>query len=58
VGFVHGDRMHMTPRADVIHEFDGNGLRIEAADGVMLVVQGAMRHPLAEIEDPTTHAAA
>jgi hypothetical protein len=31
---------------------------IEAADGVMLVVQGAMRHPLAEIKDPTTHAAA
>ncbi|WP_319546525.1 ABC transporter ATP-binding protein [Ruegeria conchae] len=29
VGFRHGDRIHMTPRADVIHRFDAKGLRIE-----------------------------
>ena len=29
VGFRHGDRIHLTPRADVIHRFDANGLRIE-----------------------------
>ncbi len=29
VGFRHGDRIHMTPRADVIHRFDTKGLRIE-----------------------------
>ncbi|WFE76152.1 ABC transporter ATP-binding protein [Roseinatronobacter sp. S2] len=28
VGFRHGDRIHMTPRADVIHRFDEQGLRI------------------------------
>lgn len=29
VGFRHGDRIHLTPRADVIHRFDADGLRIE-----------------------------
>ncbi|WP_171133108.1 MULTISPECIES: ABC transporter ATP-binding protein [unclassified Ruegeria] len=29
VGFRHGDRIHLTPRADVIHKFDAKGLRIE-----------------------------
>ncbi|MES0861976.1 ABC transporter ATP-binding protein [Ruegeria sp. SCPT10] len=29
VGFRHGDRIHLTPRADVIHRFDIKGLRIE-----------------------------
>ncbi|WP_170576107.1 ABC transporter ATP-binding protein [Ruegeria atlantica] len=29
VGFRHGDRIHLTPRSDVIHRFDTNGLRIE-----------------------------
>ena len=29
VGFRHGDRIHLTPRADVIHRFDAKGLRIE-----------------------------
>ncbi len=29
VGFRHGDRIHLTPRADVIHRFDQQGLRIE-----------------------------
>ena len=29
VGFRHGDRVYMTPRADVIHRFDGSGLRID-----------------------------
>jgi len=28
VGFKHGDRIHLTPRSDVIHRFDANGLRI------------------------------
>ncbi|MGP9790497.1 ABC transporter ATP-binding protein [Roseinatronobacter sp. NSM] len=28
VGFRHGDRIHMTPRADVVHRFDEQGLRI------------------------------
>ncbi|TVQ04150.1 MAG: ABC transporter ATP-binding protein, partial [Roseinatronobacter sp.] len=28
VGFKHGDRIHLTPRADVIHRFDDEGLRI------------------------------
>ncbi len=28
VGFRHGDRIHLTPRADVIHRFDSKGLRI------------------------------
>lgn len=28
VGFKHGDRIHLTPRADVIHRFDDKGLRI------------------------------
>ncbi|WP_170773719.1 ABC transporter ATP-binding protein [Ruegeria lacuscaerulensis] len=28
VGFRHGDRVHLTPRADVIHRFDAKGLRI------------------------------
>ncbi|WP_291729691.1 ABC transporter ATP-binding protein [Leisingera sp. F5] len=28
VGFRHGDRIFMTPRADVIHKFDAEGLRI------------------------------
>ncbi len=29
VGFRHGDRIHLTPRADVIHRFEAQGLRIE-----------------------------
>ncbi|WP_271951888.1 ABC transporter ATP-binding protein [Ruegeria faecimaris] len=29
VGFNHGDRIYLTPRADVIHRFDAKGLRIE-----------------------------
>ncbi|MEM9578236.1 MAG: ABC transporter ATP-binding protein [Pseudomonadota bacterium] len=29
VGFKHGDRIHLTPREDVIHRFDQAGLRIE-----------------------------
>ncbi|NOD64813.1 MULTISPECIES: ABC transporter ATP-binding protein [unclassified Ruegeria] len=29
VGFRHGDRIHLTPRDDVIHRFDAKGLRIE-----------------------------
>ncbi len=29
VSFRHGDRIHLTPRADQIHKFDSNGLRIE-----------------------------
>ncbi|NOD98127.1 ATP-binding cassette domain-containing protein [Ruegeria sp. HKCCD6228] len=29
VGFRHGERIHLTPRADVIHRFDADGLRIE-----------------------------
>ncbi|MCG7521539.1 ABC transporter ATP-binding protein [Ruegeria sp. Ofav3-42] len=29
VGFRHGDRIHLTPRSDVIHRFDAQGLRIE-----------------------------
>jgi len=28
VGLRHGDRVHLTPRADVIHRFDEKGLRI------------------------------
>ncbi|ATX67436.1 ABC transporter ATP-binding protein [Roseinatronobacter bogoriensis] len=28
VGFKHGDPIHMTPRADMIHRFDDKGLRI------------------------------
>ena len=28
VGFRHGDRVHLTPRSDVIHKFDAQGLRI------------------------------
>ncbi|WP_322890785.1 MULTISPECIES: ABC transporter ATP-binding protein [unclassified Yoonia] len=28
VGFRHGDRIHLTPRADVIHRFEETGLRI------------------------------
>ncbi len=28
VSFSHGDRIHLTPRADVIHRFDAGGLRI------------------------------
>ncbi|MGL4413000.1 ABC transporter ATP-binding protein [Roseinatronobacter monicus] len=28
VGFKHGDRIHLTPRADIIHRFDEEGLRI------------------------------
>ncbi|GAA0780566.1 ABC transporter ATP-binding protein [Roseibium denhamense] len=27
IGFRHGDRIHMTPREDVIHKFNENGLR-------------------------------
>ena len=27
VGFRHGDRVHLTPRDDVIHKFSANGLR-------------------------------
>ena len=29
VGFRHGDTVHLTPRDDVIHRFDAQGLRIE-----------------------------
>ncbi len=29
VSFRHGDKIHLTPRADQIHKFDANGLRIE-----------------------------
>jgi multiple sugar transport system ATP-binding protein len=29
VGFKHGDTIHMTPRADMIHGFDSEGLRIQ-----------------------------
>ncbi|MEM6387359.1 MAG: ABC transporter ATP-binding protein [Pseudomonadota bacterium] len=29
VGFRHGDRIHMTPRDDVLHKFNAEGLRIE-----------------------------
>ncbi len=29
VGFKHGDTIHLTPRDDVIHKFDKDGLRIE-----------------------------
>ncbi len=28
VGFRHGDRIHLTPRDDVVHKFDAKGLRI------------------------------
>ena len=28
VSFRHGDQIHLTPRADVIHKFDANGQRI------------------------------
>ncbi|WP_300059778.1 ABC transporter ATP-binding protein [uncultured Roseobacter sp.] len=28
VGFRHGDRVHLTPRSDVIHRFDAQGLRM------------------------------
>ena len=28
VGFKRGDRVHLTPRSDVIHKFDAQGLRI------------------------------
>ena len=28
VGFRHGDRIHLTPREDVVHRFDTGGLRI------------------------------
>jgi multiple sugar transport system ATP-binding protein len=28
IGFRHGDRVHLTPREDVIHRFDNEGLRI------------------------------
>jgi multiple sugar transport system ATP-binding protein len=28
VGFRHGDRVHLTPREDVIHKFDSAGLRL------------------------------
>jgi len=28
VGFRHGDRVHLTPRSDVIHKFDDQGLRL------------------------------
>ncbi|WP_395172807.1 ABC transporter ATP-binding protein [Roseibium alexandrii] len=28
VGFRHGDKIYMTPRTDVIHKFDVNGLRM------------------------------
>ncbi len=28
VGFRHGDRVSLTPRMDVLHKFDANGLRI------------------------------
>ena len=29
VEFRHGDRIHLTPREDVIHRFDASGMRIE-----------------------------
>ena len=29
VGFRHGDTIHMKPRADMIHKFDGGGLRVQ-----------------------------
>jgi multiple sugar transport system ATP-binding protein len=29
VGFKHGDTIHMTPRAEMIHRFDRDGLRIQ-----------------------------
>jgi len=29
VGFKHGDRIHMTPRMDVLHKFGADGLRLE-----------------------------
>lgn len=29
VGFKHGDRVSLTPRMDVMHKFDANGLRVE-----------------------------
>ncbi|MEL6203787.1 MAG: ABC transporter ATP-binding protein [Pseudomonadota bacterium] len=29
VGFKHGDTIHMTPRADMMHRFDGQGLRVQ-----------------------------
>ena len=29
VGFRHGDRIHLSPREDVIHRFDEQGLRLE-----------------------------
>jgi multiple sugar transport system ATP-binding protein len=29
VNFRHGDRIYMTPREDVIHKFDAEGLRID-----------------------------
>jgi len=28
VGFRHGDRVHLSPRVDVIHRFDADGMRI------------------------------
>lgn len=28
VSFTHGDKIHLTPRAEVIHKFDASGLRI------------------------------
>ncbi|GGB14523.1 ABC transporter ATP-binding protein [Allosediminivita pacifica] len=28
VGYKHGDRIHMTPRPDMLHRFDASGLRI------------------------------
>lgn len=28
VGLRHGDRVHLTPRSDVIHRFDDKGLRL------------------------------
>ncbi len=28
VGFRHGDKIHLTPRSDVIHKFDEHGLRL------------------------------
>ena len=29
VGFKHGDTIHMTPRSDMLHKFDNNGLRVQ-----------------------------
>ena len=29
VGFEHGDRIHMTPRPDMLHKFDANGHRLQ-----------------------------